>query len=81
MDFFLKLIAPLENYDFSNFLHNLVLALPASVLAGVIIFLLLLAFKKLKSRNARHAGESGIQSGLRLPKSHAPNFAAQARAY
>ena len=53
MNFFLELIAPLENYDFSNFLHNLVLALPASVLAGVIIFFLLLAFKKLQSREYR----------------------------
>ena len=35
MNFFLELIAPLENYDFSNFLHNIVLALPASVLAGL----------------------------------------------
>ena len=52
MNFFLELIAPLENYDFSNFLHNLVLALPASVLAGVIIFFLLLAFKKLQSRES-----------------------------
>ena len=53
MDFFLKLIAPLENYDFSNFLHNFFLALPASVLAGVIIFFLLLAFKKLQSKEYR----------------------------
>ena len=53
MNFFLELIAPLENYDFSNFLHNLVLALPASVLAGVIIFFLLLAFKKLQSKEYR----------------------------
>ena len=53
MNFFLELIAPLENYDLSNFLHNLILALPASVLAGVIIFFLLLAFKKLQSREYR----------------------------
>ena len=53
MDFFLKLIAHLENYDFSNFLHNFFLALPASVLAGVIIFFLLLAFKKLQSKEYR----------------------------
>ena len=53
MDFFLKLIAPLENYNFSNFLHNLFLAIPASVLAGVIIFFLLLAFKKLQSKEYR----------------------------
>ena len=53
MDFFLKLITPLENYDFSNFLHNFFLALPASVLAGVIIFFLLLAFKKLQSKEYR----------------------------
>ena len=53
MNIFLELIAPLENYDFSNFLHNLVLALPASVLAGVIIFFVLLAFKKLQSREYR----------------------------
>ncbi|MDC1296601.1 urate hydroxylase PuuD [Alphaproteobacteria bacterium] len=53
MDFILKLIAPLENYDFSNFLHNFVLAIPASVLAGIIIFFLLLAFKKLQSKEYR----------------------------
>ena len=53
MEFFLKIIAPLENYDFSNFFHNFFLALPASILAGVIIFFLLLAFKKLQSKEYR----------------------------
>ena len=53
MDFFLKLISPLEKYDFSNFLHNFALAIPASVLAGIIIFFLLLAFKKLQSKEYR----------------------------
>ena len=53
MEFLLKIIAPIENYDVSNFFHNILLATPSSILAGVIIFFLLLAFKKLQSREYR----------------------------
>ena len=53
MEFFLNLISPLENYDISNVLYNFLIALPASTLAGVIIFFGLLTFKKLQSKEYR----------------------------
>ena len=53
MQFFLNLISPLKNYDISNFFHNFLLAIPASALAGVIIFFVLLAFNKLQSKEYR----------------------------
>ena len=53
MEFFLNLISPLEKYDISNVLYNFLIALPASTLAGVIIFFGLLTFKKLQSKEYR----------------------------
>ena len=53
MEFFLNLISPLENYDISNVLYNFLIAVPASTLAGVIIFFGLLTFKKLQSKEYR----------------------------
>jgi len=53
MEFFLNLKPPLENYDILNVLYNFLIALPASTLAGVIIFFGLLTFKKLQSKEYR----------------------------
>jgi len=53
MEFFFNLMSPFENYKVLNFFHNLLLALPASTLAGVIIFFVLLAFKQLQSKEYR----------------------------
>ncbi len=53
MEFFLNLKPPLENYDILNVLYNFLIALPASTLAGVIIFFGLLIFKKLQSKEYR----------------------------
>ena len=38
MELFLKIVSPIKSYDFNNFIHNLLLSLPASILIGIILF-------------------------------------------
>ena len=44
MELFLKIVSPIQSYDFQTFSHNLLLTLPASTLIGVILFFVLGAF-------------------------------------
>ena len=53
MDLFLKIITPIQSYDFITFFHNLLLSLPASILVGVVFFFVLGALPKLKSKEYR----------------------------
>ena len=53
MELFLKIIVPMHSYDFSNFIHNLLLSLPASILIGIILFFILGSISKLKSKEYR----------------------------
>ena len=38
MELFLKIVSPIQSYDFQTFSHNLLLTLPASSLIGLILF-------------------------------------------
>jgi len=53
MELFLKIVAPVQSYDFQSFFHNLLLTLPASSLVGVILFFVLGAFSGFKSIEQR----------------------------
>ena len=53
MELFLKIVAPVQSYDFQSFFHNLLLTLPASSLVGVILFFVLGAFSSFKSIEQR----------------------------
>ena len=53
MEIFLKIVAPVQSYDFQSFFHNLLLTLPASSLVGVILFFVLGAFSGFKSIEQR----------------------------
>ena len=53
MELFLKIVAPVQSYDFQTFFHNLVLALPASALVGLLLFFILGALSSLKSKEQR----------------------------
>ncbi|MDC6447844.1 urate hydroxylase PuuD [Alphaproteobacteria bacterium] len=53
MELFLKFVAPIQSYDFGNFIHNLFLSLPASILVGIILFFILGSIPKLKSKEYR----------------------------
>ena len=53
MELFLKIVSPIKSYDFNNFIHNLLLSLPASILIGIILFFILGSIPKLKSKEYR----------------------------
>ena len=53
MELFLKIVAPVQSYDFQTFFHNLLLSLPASTLLGLLLFFILGAFSSLKSKEQR----------------------------
>ena len=53
MELFLKIVSPIKSYDFNNFIHNLLLSLPASILIGIILFFILGFIPKLKSKEYR----------------------------
>ena len=53
MELFLKIVAPVQSYDFQTFFHNLLLSLPASALLGLLLFFILGAFSGLKSKEQR----------------------------
>ena len=53
MELFLKIVAPVQSYDFQTFFHNLLLSLPASALLGLLLFFVLGAFSDLKSKEQR----------------------------
>ena len=53
MELFLKIVSPIKSYDFNNFIHNLLLSLPASILVGIIFFFVLGSIPKLKSKEYR----------------------------
>ena len=53
MELFLKIVSPIESYDFQTFSHNLLLTLPASSLIGLILFFVLGAFVGFKSKEQR----------------------------
>jgi len=53
MELFLKIVSPIQSYDFQTFSHNLLLTLPASTLIGVILFFVLGAFVGFKSKEQR----------------------------
>ena len=53
MELFLKIVAPVQSYDFQTFFHNLLLSLPASALLGLLLFFILGAFSSLKSKEQR----------------------------
>ena len=53
MELFLKIVSPIQSYDFQTFSHNLLLTLPASSLIGLILFFVLGAFVGFKSQEQR----------------------------
>ena len=53
MNNFIKLISPNTTFDLSGFSHSLVLAMPSSVLIGIILYLVLSAIKSLQSKSYR----------------------------
>ena len=53
MELFLKIVAPVQSYDFQTFFHNLILSLPASALVGLLLFFILGAFSGFRSKEQR----------------------------
>jgi uncharacterized membrane protein len=53
MDNFIKLISPNNTFDLSSFGHSLILAIPSSLLIGVIFFFVLGSINSLQSKNYR----------------------------
>ena len=53
MELFLKIVSPIQSYDFQTFAHNLLLTLPTSSLIGLILFFILGAFVSFKSKEQR----------------------------